>query len=71
MRTPSETIAVKPGAFVVHPPGEVHEYANGAATHAVVPRPLRHRHGRAPFDWRGRHGWTQSAQDAAYYKRIR
>jgi quercetin dioxygenase-like cupin family protein len=31
MRTPNETIAVTPGAFVVHPPGEVHEYANGAA----------------------------------------
>src|ERR1700734_1863639 len=29
MRTPDETIDVKPGAFVVHPPGEVHEYENG------------------------------------------
>jgi quercetin dioxygenase-like cupin family protein len=29
MRTPTETIAVRPGAFVVHPPGEVHEYENG------------------------------------------
>ena len=48
MRTPTETITVKPGAFVVHPPGEVHEYANGAPPHAAVPRPLRHRHGRPP-----------------------
>ena len=31
MRTPRETVAVTPGAFVVHPPGEVHEYANGPA----------------------------------------
>ena len=31
MRTPRETIEVTPGAFVVHPPGEVHEYANGSA----------------------------------------
>ena len=29
MRTPHETVEVKPGGFVVHPPGEVHEYANG------------------------------------------
>ena len=29
MRTPGQTIAVVPGAFVVHPPGEVHEYENG------------------------------------------
>ena len=31
MRTPSETIEVRPGAFVVHPRGELHEYANGPA----------------------------------------
>ena len=30
MRTPSETIALKPGMFVVHPRGELHEYTNGA-----------------------------------------
>src|SRR5271165_454520 len=29
MRTPSETIALEPGTFVVHPRGELHEYANG------------------------------------------
>src|SRR6478736_3172990 len=31
MQTPTETIAVRPGAFLVHPPGEVHEYENGQA----------------------------------------
>jgi mannose-6-phosphate isomerase-like protein (cupin superfamily) len=30
MRTPTETVEVRPGAFVVHPPGELHEYENGA-----------------------------------------
>ena len=29
MRTPTQTVEVRPGAFVVHPPGEVHEFANG------------------------------------------
>jgi quercetin dioxygenase-like cupin family protein len=29
MRTPTETVAITPGAFVVHPRGELHEYANG------------------------------------------
>jgi quercetin dioxygenase-like cupin family protein len=29
MRTPDRTVSVVPGAFVVHPPGEVHEYENG------------------------------------------
>ena len=28
MRTPEQTVAVTPGGFIVHPPGEVHEYAN-------------------------------------------
>src|SRR5271170_1774584 len=30
MRTPGETIALEPGMFVVHPRGELHEYANGS-----------------------------------------
>ena len=30
MRTPRETVDVVPGSFVVHPPGELHEYTNGS-----------------------------------------
>lgn len=29
MRTPSGDVEVKPGCFVVHPRGELHEYVNG------------------------------------------
>ena len=29
MRTSEATIDLMPGSFVVHPPGEIHEYANG------------------------------------------
>ena len=29
MRTPTGDVAVKPGSFVVHPRGELHEYVNG------------------------------------------
>lgn len=69
MRTPEEAIAVKPGAFVVHPPGEVHEYANGPQRTLL----FRVRYGSdmaaRHLDWRGRQGWTQSAQDADYYRR--
>jgi quercetin dioxygenase-like cupin family protein len=68
MRTPRETVAVTPGAFVVHPPGEVHEYENGPARTML----FRVRYGanmRAHHhDWRGNHGWRQSAEDAAYYR---
>jgi quercetin dioxygenase-like cupin family protein len=68
MRTPRETIDVKPGAFVVHPPGEVHEYANGPQRTLLFRvrygADMRARH----FAWRGRAGWTQSADDAEYYR---
>jgi quercetin dioxygenase-like cupin family protein len=30
MRTEDRTVEIKPGAFVVHPPGEIHEYVNGS-----------------------------------------
>src|SRR4029077_457611 len=29
MRTPTQTIVLEPGSFVVHPRGELHEYING------------------------------------------
>jgi mannose-6-phosphate isomerase-like protein (cupin superfamily) len=68
MRTPKQTIAVTSGSFVVHPPGEVHEYENG------VDRTLlfRVRYGtdmRAHHcGWRGQTDWKQSAADAEYYR---
>ena len=68
MRTPHETVAVTPGSFVVHPPGEVHEYENGPARTLL----FRVRYGRdmrAHFrGWRGHAGWQQSAEDAAYFR---
>ena len=67
MRTPTETTDIIPGAFVVHPPGELHEYENGAARTLL----FRVRYGadmQARFhDWRGNAAWTQSAEDAAYF----
>src|SRR5438477_2751968 len=30
MRTPEQAVPVTPGSFVVHPPGELHEYVNGS-----------------------------------------
>jgi quercetin dioxygenase-like cupin family protein len=69
MRTPRETVAVKPGGFVVHPPGEVHEYANGPQRTLL----FRVRYGAdmasRHVEWRGHTGFTQSAEDAAYYRR--
>ena len=68
MRTPETTVAVLPGAFVVHPPGEVHEYENGPQRTLL----FRVRYGTdmaaRHLDWRGRAGWTQSVTDADYYR---
>lgn len=30
MKLPDRTVDIVPGAFVLHPPGELHEYTNGA-----------------------------------------
>jgi quercetin dioxygenase-like cupin family protein len=69
MRTPEATIAIRPGAFVVHPPGEVHEYINGTERTLL----FRVRYGAdmaaRHWQWRGRRDWTQSAEDADYYRR--
>ena len=69
MRTPERTVAVTPGSFVVHPPGEVHEYENGPERTML----FRVRYGgdmaARHCAWRGNPAWTQSAEDAEYYRR--
>jgi quercetin dioxygenase-like cupin family protein len=67
MRTPEGTVAVAPGGFVVHPPGELHEYENGAERTLL----FRVRYGTdmaaRHLDWRGRADFSQSAADADYF----
>jgi quercetin dioxygenase-like cupin family protein len=68
MRTPDGEVEVAPGSFVVHPPGELHEYINGRARTLL----FRVRYGAdmaARFlDWRGHPGWAQSSADTAYFR---
>jgi quercetin dioxygenase-like cupin family protein len=69
MRTPEREVDVTPGSFVVHPAGELHEYVNGPQRTLL----FRVRYGadmRSHFiDWRGHKGWTQTAEDADYFRR--
>ena len=69
MRTPERTIDVTPGAFVVHPRGELHEYENGPARTLL----FRVRYGTdmaARFlEWRDKPGWQQDPADAEYFRR--
>lgn len=68
MRSPEGDVVVSPGKFVVHPPGDVHEYVNGS-TRTLLFR-VRYGPDRAAyhFDNRGRPGWVQSERDAEYYR---
>jgi quercetin dioxygenase-like cupin family protein len=69
MRTPQHAVDVAPGSFVVHPPGELHEYANGPQRTLLFRvrygANMRARH----VDWRGKDGWQQSPEDAEYFRR--
>ncbi len=68
MRTPTETIGVEPGAFCVHPPGEVHEYINGA-TRSLL---FRVRYGADMetriLEWPTNPEFVNSAEDVEYYR---
>ena len=69
MRTPTQSLAIVPGSFVVHPPGELHEYTNGAQRTLL----FRVRYGpdmHARFyGWRGKPDWKQSKEDTEYFRR--
>ena len=68
MRTPERTVDIVPGSFVVHPPGELHEYINGPKRTML----FRVRYGMSyesrKTENRGRADWAQDADDIAYFK---
>lgn len=68
MRTPEQTVEVRPGTFVVQPPGEVDEYANGEQPTLL----FRVCNGADMCSdviaWRGAPDWRQSTEDAEYYR---
>jgi hypothetical protein len=69
MRTPNETIAIAPGTFVVHPRGELHEYANGSERNVL----FRVRYGGAMSGrtkgWPGNPNWRARPEDLEYFRR--
>ena len=69
MRTPEETVEVKPGGFIVHPPGEMHEYINGPERSLL----FRVRYGGDKaariVEWPTNPDWAPSPDDKAYFER--
>ena len=68
MRTPTRTIDVVPGSFVVHPKGELHEYINGPQRTLL----FRVRYGgdMSTRHMENRHhkDWTQKPEDADFFR---
>ena len=68
MRTADQTVAVVPGAFVVHPRGELHEYENGPQRSLL----FRVRYGSdmstLTKEWRGQPGWKPKPTDIEHFK---
>ena len=67
MRTPDETIGLETGMFVVHPPGELHEYINGPQRTLL----FRVRYGGEMSgrtkEWPSNPSWQARAQDLEYF----
>ena len=68
MRTPAGDVDVKPGSFVVHPRGELHEYVNGPQRTLL----FRIRYGsdmstRAK-DWPSNKAFQAKALDVEYFR---
>jgi quercetin dioxygenase-like cupin family protein len=68
MRTPNETIMIGPGTFVVHPRGELHEYANGPERTLL----FRVRYGgemsSRTKEWPSNPSWKARPEDIEYFK---
>lgn len=69
MKTAEGITEIKPGAFVVHPPGEVHEYTNGPERTLL----FRVRYGSemAPrmIGWPTNPEWQATPEDIDYFEK--
>lgn len=67
MRTPDETVSIVPGAFVVHPPGELHEYENGFQRTLLFRVRYGSDLGGRILGWRGHPEVSQGSEDRDYF----
>ena len=67
MRTPTGTIDIVPGSFVVHPRGELHEYMNGS--HRTLLFRVRYGDGMSSRTekWPSNPNWQPRPEDREYF----
>jgi quercetin dioxygenase-like cupin family protein len=69
MNVPGRSIDIIPGAFLVHPPGELHEFVNGDS-HSDS---FRVRYGGPKTtrikEWQGNSEWKPTSEDIAYFEK--
>ncbi|MFH1091490.1 MAG: cupin domain-containing protein [Pseudomonadota bacterium] len=69
MKTPKGSVEVTPGAFVVHPRGELHEFTNGPARSLL----FRVRYGPDKAarlkEWPSNPAWKPAPEDLEYFKK--
>ena len=63
MHTPETSVPVTPGSFVVHPPGELHEYVNGPERTLLFRVRYGEDMGGRTIRWRGQPDWKPRPQD--------
>ena len=68
MVTPTETREVVPGAFVVHPPGELHEYTNGPRRSQLFRVRYGPDVGYRTIAWPTNADWSPTPDDLAYLR---
>lgn len=67
MRSATGPVDVAPGSFCVHPPGELHEFANGPMRSLL----FRVRYGQdlaaRILEWPTNPAWSPTSEDVAYF----
>ncbi|MBI1724380.1 MAG: cupin domain-containing protein [Candidatus Tectomicrobia bacterium] len=68
MKVPGQTAAVRPGEFIVHPPGELHEYTNGPERTLLFRVRAGDNMASRTKEWPTNKEWKAKPEDAEYYK---
>lgn len=69
MVTPEKTVEMRPGTFVVHPPGELHEFTNGPERTLLFRVRYGADMGQIVARWKNHPEWQQKPEDAEHFRK--